>query len=106
MIRRCRMCNRPIKVTLWQWLTEPVTFCPGRDVSGCIATYKAMTEEPPEEPPFPDPQDEQPPDDLWTCPSCNGLGEVFVRKDWETGAWETEECHRCAGTGDLKVAPV
>jgi hypothetical protein len=105
VIRHCRMCGRPVKVTFVQWLMKDIVFCPPEDVSGCIGTFKVLIDEQPpdeDEPPFPDPQDEQPPDDLWVCPSCEGKGEVFLRRDWETGAYETTECRPCRGTGDLR----
>lgn len=91
------MCNRPVRVGLWRWLTEPVSFCPPSDLSGCLASFKAMTEEPPE--PEPEDPDWGRPDDLWVCSGCRGSGEVPVRQDWETGALEFADCARCGGVG-------
>jgi hypothetical protein len=101
MIRRCRMCNTPRRISLWVWLTEPVIFCPPDEVSACIATLKAELDDTldEEEPPFPDPQDEEEPEDLWVCSFCEGSGEVFHRRDWETGAYEFVTCSPCEGTG-------
>jgi hypothetical protein len=100
MTRRCRMCNRQIRVTFFDWLTRPVMFCPPSDVSGCIATFKAATEEPPDEDEEPDP-DSIPPDDINVCPRCEGDGALAIRRDWDTGAWEYDECSMCEGTGEV-----
>jgi hypothetical protein len=106
-VRRCRMCDRPVRVTFVQWLMKDVVFCPPEDVSGCIVTLKVALDSPPDEdePPFPDPQAETEPDDLWVCHVCDGKGEVFLRRDWETGAYETKPCPTCVGTGSLLVLP-
>lgn len=36
------------------------------------------------------------------CPQCGGGGEVGTgRREWETGAYETEPCRLCNGHGEV-----
>lgn len=97
----CMMCGRRRRVSFVQWALGNPVFCPAEDVSGCIATYKAATEDPPED----EPEDPEslPPEDWLECESCHGTGEVFVRQDWQTGALDFEECRTCVGTGSAVV---
>lgn len=92
----CFFCQRPVKVSLWKWLTTPRIFCPPDEVHLCIGALRASLDDPPDE--F-EPEEDPRPDDFWVCPTCKGHQEVFTTRDWETGAWNTEECRTCRGTG-------
>lgn len=93
----CRMCGRKVEVNgLWMAMTR-APFCPASDLSGCLATYKAMHEQPPVEEDLGEGDDV--PIDIGVCSECKGHGEVPFRQDWSTGAIETERCPRCIGTG-------
>jgi hypothetical protein len=98
----CMMCGRRRRVTFIQWVLGNPVFCPASEVSSCIATYRAMTEEPPEE--EPDDPDLLPPEDLLVCERCRGSGEVFVRQDWYSGGLDFDTCTLCQGTGAALIA--
>jgi hypothetical protein len=94
----CMRCCRPIRYTIWHAFSGRLALCPTEDVSACLAIVSASHGPPPE--PDPDP-DLLPPEDIDICTHCNGVGEVFVRRDWETGAIETTPCVPCGGSGEV-----
>ena len=71
-------------------------FCEDSDF--CTLILTSTLTEPPE--PEPDHPNTIPPEDIDVCTTCLGSGEVFVRQDWQTGAYVTEECRTCRGSGE------
>lgn len=92
----CAWCGRQVPRQWHNFFLHAPRCGPERaEVERCEQIVRAMLTEPPEEEIW----YEQPPDDIDICPYCNSDGEVFVRQDWATGAYITEPCGPCRGTG-------
>lgn len=94
---RCIACRRKV-LPWWAWYHQ---------CDRCRYWLAILRAGPPEEAPFPDPLDEEEPDDIEDCGVCEGRGEVVVldadgspRTEWETGALVTTECVACQGSGN------
>lgn len=46
-------------------------------------------------------QEDEPPADLYTCPSCQGRGEIATTQD-SFGVWQTALCVACGGSGEWR----
>jgi len=91
----CERCGREIPKRWYHWLAVTPLCGPESDaVQRCVEIGSVMRREPPEEVDY-----DQPPDDIDICGICDGSGEVFLRQDWATGAYITEDCRACGGSG-------
>lgn len=95
----CQWCGRKVVRRWYHRFLDPHCGPERAEVDRCHDIAWAMLIEPP-----PEIYWDPPPDDIDVCPDCEGSGEVFVRRDWETGAYITADCASCGTTG--KVDPL
>lgn len=99
----CWWCGRPVRPVLWRTVLNR-NLCQIRTPrrrDECWLLGLAMRSEPSDE--EWDWIEDEPPEDRFDCPSCEGYGEVITGRDWSTGALNTVECRRCEGTGSLEA---